>query len=369
MIAGDDRLTYTELDRAANRVARAILARRGSANEPIVLLLEAGITAIIAILGVLKAGKAYVPLETSDPPARLGFMLTDSEASMVVSETSMLSMLEATDPLRRPVLDISEALDAGLDDADPDCTAGAGDMAYIMYTSGTTGEPKGVIQNHRNILHKVFTHTHDYRICADDRLSLLGSHSFSASVRCIFGALLNGAAVVVCNVKREGFTQVAKRIIEDQVTLYFSFPTLFRDLAVALAGLKKRCPVRLIYLAGEALRKDDVDLYKRCFADDCILVNDLATGETGTIRQYFIDKTTEVVGDFVPAGYQVRHQEVLLLDEQRPFAESNRVGEIAVRSRFLSPGYWQRIISLIWADTRWEPQGFSRASARRFMSS
>ena len=108
-----------------------------------------------------------------------------------------------------------------------------------MYTSGSTGEPKGVIQNHRNILHKVFTHTQDYRICAEDRLSLFCSHSFSASVRCIFGALLNGAALVVYDVKRQGFTQVAKRIIEDRVTLYFSFPTLFRELAVTLASLKK----------------------------------------------------------------------------------------------------------------------------------
>ena len=85
VMAGNDRLTYTELNRAANRVARAILAQRGSVNEPIALLVETGMAAIIAILGVLKAGKAYVPLETSYPPARLGFMLTDSEASMVIS--------------------------------------------------------------------------------------------------------------------------------------------------------------------------------------------------------------------------------------------------------------------------------------------
>lgn len=341
VIAGDGRLTYTELDRAANRVAQAILAHRGPVNEPIALLLQTQISAIIAILGILKAGKAYVPLDVNEPRARLSFLLTDCQAALIITETSMLSVLEATDSFQCPLLDINKVL-AEFDDRHLDCTAEAGDMAYIMYTSGSTGAPKGVIQNHRNILHKIFTHTHDYRICAEDRLSLLYSYSFSASVRCIFGALLNGAALVLGDVRREGLEQVARRILTERVTLYFSVPSVFRDLAVALAELKKPCQVRLIYLASETVNKEDVDLYKRCFGADCILVHSLSTGETGTIRQYFISKTTEVVGDLVPVGYPVRQQQVLLLDEQRTFSESNRIGEIAVRSRFLSPGYWHR---------------------------
>ena len=341
VIAGNDRLTYTELNQAANRVARAILAKRGSGNEPIALLLETGVTTIIAILGVLKAGKAYVPLEANYPPARLSFMLTDSQAPTIITERSAFPILRVADPLQRSVLDINE-MGAGFDDADLDVAVAPHDVAYIMYTSGSTGEPKGVIQNHRNILHKVLTHTHDYRICAEDRLSLFYSCSFSASVRCIFGALLNGAGLVIYDVKRQGLTQVAKRIVEDGVTLYFSVPTLFRELAVALAGLKKPCSVRLIYLASETVGKQELDLYKSCFPDSCILVHSLSTGETGTVRQHFICKTTEIVGDLVPVGYQVRDHEVLLLDDQREPVGWNRVGEIAVRSRFLSPGYWRR---------------------------
>jgi amino acid adenylation domain-containing protein len=341
VIAGNRRLTYAELNRASNRVARAILAQRGSVNEPIALLLQTDANALIAILGILKAGKAYVPLEVNEPPARLSFMLRDSQAPLIITDASMFPVLQAIDSLQRPVLDIDKVL-AEFDEADLDCATGAGEMAYIMYTSGSTGMPKGVLQNHRNILHKVFTHTHDFRICAEDRLSLLYSYSFSASVRCIFSAFLNGAALVPGDVRREGLDQVAKRIIAERVTLYFSVPSLFRDLATALAGLKKPCPIRLIYLASETVGKQDVDLYKRCFGSDCILVHSLSTGETGTVRQYFISKTTEVVGNLVPVGYAVRHQEVLLLDEQRALSEWNGVGEIAIRSRFLSPGYWQR---------------------------
>ncbi len=341
VIAGNDRLTYTELNRAANRVARAILGERGPGSEPIALLLETGVAAVIAILGVLKAGKAYVPLEANYPPARLALMLADSQAPMVIAEKSMFPVLQSMDPLQRPVLDIQE-MGTEFEDAELDCTPAPGDVAFIMYTSGSTGEPKGVTQNHRNILHKIFTHTQDYRICADDRLSLLYSHSFGASVRCIFGALLNGAALLIYDVKRQGFTQVAKRIVDDRLTLYFSVPTLFRDLAVALASLKEPSSLRLIYLASETVGKQDIDLYKRCFAPGCILVHELATSETGSIRQYFISKTTEIIGDLVPVGYHVRDREVLLLDEHQALTGWNRVGEIAVRGRFLSPGYWQK---------------------------
>ena len=339
--AGDRSFTYAELNRVANRVAHAILAKRGPGNEPIALLFEQGAAAIVAILGVLKAGKIYVPLDRGYPPARIASMLEDSQAELILGDNSGISLLNPADQVKHSVLNIDE-IDASFSDANLRLSLAAGHSAYIMYTSGSTGEPKGVIQNHRNILQKVMTHTNDYHISLDDRLSLLYSYSFSASVRCIFGALLNGAALVLLDVKREGLARIADRILHERVTLYFSVPTLFRDLANTLHGRKETSSVRLIYLGSEAVSRKDVDLFKECFSADCILVNSMSTSETGTTRQYFISKGTEIAGDIVPVGFEVRDKQVLLLDEQRQTVGLNRPGEIAVRSRFLSPGYWGR---------------------------
>lgn len=340
LIAGARRVSYAELNRAANRLARAILTKCGPGSAPVALLFASAVSSIVAILAVLKAGKAYVPLDASYPQARLAAMLTDSQAQLVVSEKSLFPLLQAADSIRRPVLDI-DAIDADLSDEDLGIAFAPSDYACIMYTSGSTGEPKGVIQNHRNILHKVLTHTNDYRICVEDRLSLLYSYAFSASVRCIFGALLNGAALVLLDIKREAMTRVAERIVEERVTLYFSVPTLFRELAAALEGLRKPSSVRLIYLGGEAVSKADIDLYKRSFPSDCIVAHSMSAGETGTTRQCFISKATEI-GDLVPVGYGVRDKQVVLLDEQRQRVGFDRPGEIAVKSHFLSPGYWHR---------------------------
>jgi amino acid adenylation domain-containing protein len=339
--ASDCALTYAELNRAANRIARAILAKRGTGSEPITLLFEQGAAAIVAILSVLKAGKIYVPLDRGYPPSMITAMLQNSQPQLLLGDDSSISVLNPSDRANLSVLNI-ENIDDDLSEANLGLPLAADLGASIMYTSGSTGEPKGVIQNHRNILQKVLTETNNFHISVDDRLSLLYSYSFSASVRCIFSALLNGAALVLLDVKREGLARIAERIISDKVSLYFSVPSLFRTLATVLRDRGESSSLRLIYLGSEAVRRGDVDLFKACFSADCILVNSLASGETGTARQYFIDKATEISGDIVPVGFGVLGKQVLVLDEKRKARVWNRPGEIAVKSRFLSPGYWRR---------------------------
>jgi amino acid adenylation domain-containing protein len=339
--ASDCALTYAELNRAANCIARAILAKRGAGSEPIALLFEQGAAAIVAILGVLKAGKIYVPLDRGYPPSMITAMLQNSQPQLLLGDDSSISVLNPSDRANLSVLNI-ENIDDDLSEANLGLPLAADLGASIMYTSGSTGEPKGVIQNHRNILQKVLTETNNFHISVDDRLSLLYSYSFSASVRCIFSALLNGAALVLLDVKREGLARIAERIISDKVSLYFSVPSLFRTLATVLRDRGESSSLRLIYLGSEAVRRGDVDLFKACFSADCTLVNSLASGETGTARQYFIDKATEISGDIVPVGFGVLGKQVLVLDEKRKARVWNRPGEIAVKSRFLSPGYWRR---------------------------
>ena len=114
------------------------------------------------------------------------------------------------------------------------------------------------------------------------------------------------------------------------------------SLASTLTGEERFPRLRLVNLGGEAVTRTDVELYRRHFSDDCVLATTLAATETGTFRRYFLDKDTRFTGSHVPAGYPVQDKEVLLLDEQGKPVEPNQVGEIVVRGRFLSPGYWRR---------------------------
>jgi len=211
-------------------------------------------------------------------------------------------------------------------------------FAYIIYTSGSTGQPTGVVQNHRNVLHHLMTYTNSLHICADDRLTLLHSCSFSAARLDVFGALLNGAALHPLSVEEEGLTPLANRLIQEEITIFHWVPTPFRHFAGALAGVEEFPKLRLIVLGSEPVSQKDVELYKKHFPQECIFVNRLGTTETGNIRLYFIDKGTPVSGSIVPSGYAIEDAEVLLLDDGGEELGVNRAGEIAVKSRYLSPG-------------------------------
>jgi len=339
--ASDNTLTYEQLNRTANRVAHAILRQRGRGVEPITLLIEHSASVIVAILGVLKAGKFYVPLDPSHPLARTSYIFEDTQAGLVVTNSRNLRLATELSKGGCRVLNIDNLV-SGLCAENPSFSISPDTYAYVLYTSGSTGQPKGVIQNHRNLLHKVMVISNSFHICALDRLSLLHSCGFSASVDNFFGALLNGATLLPFNIKEDGLSNLVKWLIHEEITIYNSVTSVFRHLVNTLTGEEKFPKIRLFKIGAEQVTKDDFDLYKKIFSPDCIFVTGLGSNETGRTRLYFIDKATEILGSTVPTGYAVPDKDILLLDESGKEVGVNRVGEIVVKSSYMSPGYWRR---------------------------
>ncbi len=337
----NDELTYDGLNQAANRVARAILTQRGTGEEPIALLLENDVPMIATILGVLKAGKIYVPLDPSLPRARTTYILEDSRAGLIVTDNKNLSSARGLAQDTLQLFNIDE-LDSSLSSENLGLPISPDTFAWILYTSGSTGQPKGVVQTHRNALHFIMNYTNGFHICADDRLTLLYSCSASAASHNILSALLNGASLYPLDIKREGLARLADWLIQQEITIYNSVPTVFRYFLDTLTGEEKFPNLRLIIMMGEPVYRRDVELYKKHFSQDCIFVNRLGSTETGSIRWYFISKETQITGSNVPVGYSVEDNEILLIDDAGEEVGFNQVGKIAVKSRYLSPGYWQR---------------------------
>jgi acyl carrier protein len=135
---------------------------------------------------------------------------------------------------------------------------------------------------------------------------------------------------------------MADWLMRNQIPLYCSVPTVFRYFLETLTGEENFPSLRLIKLIGEPVSKRDVELYQKYFSRRCFLLNRLGSTETGTIRWYFIDKNTLIDGNIVPVGYPADDHEVLLLDGAGREVESEGIGEIAVKSRYLTTGYWRR---------------------------
>lgn len=289
-----------------------------------------GVEAIAAVLGVLKAGLAYVPLHPASPLTNLRNCVADCGARYIVTHDG-LRQLAADLVGVDGVLSIDD-----LADEDSQTHIISPDVpAYVYYTSGSTGQPKGVVDSHRNVLHNIMRYTNSLRITTDDRLTLLQSMSFSGSVSSLFCALLNGATI--CPIDPGAYTPaaLARWLVDSRITIYHSVPLLFRRIATAGGEFPD---IRLVRLEGDRSTSTDVEVFRTHFDGDSVLVNGLGTTETGLVTQHFISPNS-TVDDVVPLGRATADMEVTVVDEDRDPVADGISGEIAVRSRYLAAGY------------------------------
>ena len=339
-------LTYDQLNRAANRLARQIQQEDPSASseQTVALLLGHDAQAITGMLAALKTGRIFVALDPGYPRDRLVHMLEDSQARLIVTDGEYLPLAEGLwGGVHRDMRLLNiDHLDPSLSDLNLIQAIEPEQIAYIVYTSGSMGRPKGVTQSHRNVLHFTRNYTNSLHLSAEDRLSLIPSFSFSAAMMDIFGALTNGASLYPFDVSQDGLDQLAPWLIENKITVYHSVPTIFRHFVALLSDDVTFPHLRLIDFGGEPVSRRDVELYRRHFSRGCILVNGLGATELNVIRQFVMDHETEFLGESVPVGYAVPDTIILLLDENGEEVGYNHPGEMVIESQYLSPGYWRQ---------------------------
>jgi amino acid adenylation domain-containing protein len=331
--------TYSQLNRTANQIAQTILRACPPGEQRIGLLFEHDAPMIAGILAMLKAGKTYVPLDPSFPAERLAYFLEDSQSTVVLTNRRNIAVAEGLTNRGLQLINADE-IDAEVSTDNPDLCISPDTLAYILYTSGSTGLPKGVVQNHRNVLHHIRTYTNSLHLNSDDKLTLFSSYGFDAAVMDIFGALLNGASLHPLDVKQENPPTLFRRVTEEKITVYHSTPSVYRYLTNALTGREDLAKIRLVVLGGEEVHREDIDWFKKIFSPQAIFVNGLGPSESTMALQFFINHDTEITCNSVPVGYPVEDTEVFLLNKTGKPGEV--FGEIGIRSAHMALGYWRR---------------------------
>lgn len=333
-----DEWTYAELNQRANSIAMELLAACGAGEQRVGLLLGHDLPMTACILGVLKAGKTYVPLDLQHPEERLAYILRHAEAGALIADSShetLATSLAAGTGAKLVLLDHIKQEPA----ENPGVDVRPEAIAYLLYTSGSTGTPKGVSQLQCNVLAHIRAYTNSLHIHPGDRLSLLPSYGFDAAVMDIFGALLNGATLCIHDVRATGPDGVAEWMVSEEISIYHSTPTLFRHVAGGLTDGKSFPKVRLVVLGGENVIREDLDLYRRHFVAESIFVNGYGPTESTVTLQCFLNAGSDANGAVIPIGDPVEDTEVLLLNKDGD--EGQVYGEIAIRSRQLADGYWR----------------------------
>ena len=336
-------LSYRALNEEANRLARVILEQAPPPDLPIVVC-ATGAARVVALLAALKAGRFSVSLDPADPPARLRSVTQSLNARAIIADDASLAMASELVPGAVAVINA---------DASPE-TGSAGDLrlpirsdalARIVLTSGSTGEPKAIMQTHRTTLFGAITRNNAVHLCSDDGL-LAGTSAFTELWRPLF----IGATLYLFDFKGDDIKCLRGWIDEAQISTLRSAPSVFRQLVTTLAlrrGVARSDEslfpsLRVIELMGEQVSGECVALYRRHFSRTCILINFLGCKEVLDYCAYYIDHGTNATEGAVPAGFALPGASVTLVDEAGKAVEQDTIGEIAVKIPSASPGYWRR---------------------------
>jgi len=312
---GSATATYADLDSRANQIARYLRAKGIQRGATVAMCLPRSIEAYAAILGILKAGAAYVPIDPCSPADRLAFVLDDSRADAV------LKLADLESPR------ISRESTAALPRDERSATAD--DLCYVIYTSGSTGRPKGVMVEHRNACHLVLAERQVFDVNSGDRVYQGASLSFDLSVEEIWLAFSTGAALVAATPEMaQAGPDLARYLAEYGVTVLSCVPTLLSifDVDADLPSL------RLLILGGETCPQRIAERWCR---PGRRVVNTYGPTETTVIATYadvFPDRPI-TIGRAMP-GYRIQ-----LLDDQLKPVTPGRTGEICIGGPGVARGY------------------------------
>ena len=331
---GETALTYSDLDYRAERLAAALLSAGTGPEEAVAFLLPRGADAVVAMLGILKAGAAYLPLSPKDPPARLSKLIADASVRSVLTHEPLAGRLEG---IGAKVLLLDRL--ASEPGPAPPARARGDSLAAVLFTSGSTGQPKGVEVLHRGVARLLFGA--DYAALGPgEKILQLAPLSFDASTFEIWGALLHGGELVICPEDLPSAAVLGDRIARHGVTTMWLNASFFN--AIVDENPAALTPLRQLLVGGEALSAAHVARALRLLPDT-VLVNGYGPTENTTFSCcHRIPREIDPQAASIPIGRPIAHSRARLLDSRLGLSPAGAVGEIFVGGDGLARGYRNR---------------------------
>ena len=362
----DQQLTYQQLNCRANQLAHHLRSLGVGADVLVGICVERSQEMVVGLLGILKAGGAYVPLDPAYPAERLTFMLEDSQVSVLLTQQQLVEKLpshqaqvvcldtdwEAISPVGMALLTAQHSEQNLHTEVRPD------HLAYVMYTSGSTGIPKGVSVIHRGVM-RLVKQTNYASFSSQEVFLQLAPISFDASTFEIWGSLLNGAKLVVMPAKTPSLQELGQALGQHQVTTLWLTAGLFHLMVdERLEDLKG---VRQLLTGGDVVSVSHAKKVVQ-YIQGLTLINGYGPTENTTFACCYPITEPSLVGNAVPIGRPIANTQVYLLDDQLQPVSVGVPGELYIGGDGLARGYLNRADL---TSERFIPNPFSEVSGER----
>ena len=325
--------SYAELNGRANRLAH-YLVKQGVKPETLVgISMERSLEMVVGLLGILKTGAAYVPLDPSYPEERIAYMFDNAQLSVLLTQADLAKRTSA----RIICLDTDWSEIEAESDTNPNVPISEDNLAYVIYTSGSTGRPKGAMNTHRAICNRLLWMQKHYELTPADRVMQKTPYSFDVSVWEFFWPLITGATLVVARPEGHRDSRYLAKLIDEQgITTMHFVPSMLR-VFLEEAGIDGSRSLRQVMCSGEALTRDLVARFEQKF--DAKLHNLYGPTEAAVDVSYW---ECEATGNrAVPIGRPISNTQLYVLDPWMQPAAIGVIGELYIGGVAVGRGYWR----------------------------
>ena len=339
VVCGNQQLSYQELNARANQIAHLLLKSGITKNARVGMCLAPSVNTIVAVLGILKAGAAYVPLNPEHPPARLTAQLAKSETNICLTNTRSI-----TETLTANFRIIDFARDAGLLDdqshTDPAVAISSDDLAYVIYTSGSTGTPKGVAVRHRNLVN--YTQFMLMRLRIEERLQFATVSTISADLgnTCIFPSLFSGGCLHILSSEVALEPRLFKDYLQRNAIDVLKIAPSHIQALLSDGNEREMLPRRHLILGGEAFTPQLLDTILAA-SPSCKILNHYGPTET-TVGSLTFDASEQKLPDVartVPIGRPIANTRAYILDKYMNACPTGVAGELYIGGAGVAAGY------------------------------